>query len=91
VAERLDPKFAQVVISQGRQQVRIDVILAESLLVLIKAQFVQPCRDAHRAPMIGPHVPARMAVYNIFWKAGGRLPQVAVGEAVQLLLALSVL
>jgi hypothetical protein len=38
VAERGDPELAQVVLGQGRQQVRVDVVVAERLLVPAQAE-----------------------------------------------------
>ena len=54
MTERQNAEFAQVTVGQRRKQARVDVVVAERLLVLTKPQVLQPCFDAYRIPMSGP-------------------------------------
>ena len=51
MAERGDPEQMQVIGGQRRQQARVDVVIAERLLVPAQAQPAQPSPDVHlRSP-----------------------------------------
>ena len=51
MADRSDADILQIVRGQARQDPRIDVVVAERLLVLAQAQLAQPSPDVHpRAP-----------------------------------------
>ena len=57
MAERGDPELAQVALGQRWQQARVDVVVAERLLVLAQAQPAQPSADVHPVPRSGALAP----------------------------------
>jgi hypothetical protein len=68
MSERHDAELSQVAVGQGRQQVCVDVVVAERLIVLAEPETVQPRRRAYRVPMSGPRMSA--AIYTISSQSG---------------------